>query len=209
MARHRLLVAAFMALVVAIFTSLGVATGSPPVVPALLIAGGTVGAIWLNRNRLPVRLRPSSAAEVLGIFVALLVASAVVLDYTVNMPIAAAERPRIEVEFGGIQQPELTRRVAYTEFTKTNSVGIEATYKAATATWADLRAHFDRVLAAEGWSFLREEGVKDWGVDYGGRLACYGKAQDRAHVWFPGRADAGYTYSFSVAWQIGRRPPCF
>ena len=70
-----------------------------------------------------------------------------------NIPIAAAERPRIAVEFASIQQPELTRRVAYTELTETNSVGIEATYKAATATWADLRAHFDRVLERKAGHF--------------------------------------------------------
>jgi len=205
----RPLVASFMVVAIAVFISLGVATGSPPVAPALLIAGVVFGAIWLFRARLPDRLRPRSVVDVLGVFFALLFASAAVFDYTVNMPIASAERPRLAAEISTIPQPALTRRLSYTEITKTNFVVVETLYQEAAATWAELRSHFDRVLAADGWSFLGESGVKEWGQDYGGRVACYGKEQDRAHVWFPGRVDAGYTYSFSIAWQIGRRPACF
>jgi hypothetical protein len=205
----RALTAPFIVVVIVLFIALGIATGSPPVVPALAIAAAAAGTIWLSRDRLPQWLRPRSAVDALGVFFVLLFVSAAVFDYTVNLPVASAERPRIATEFGAIAQPELTRRVSYQEITKSNSVIVDGTYQAAAATWADLRSHFDRVLGADGWSFLGDKGVKEWDQDYGGREACYGKGQDRAHVFFPGRVNAGYTYSFSIAWEIGRRPPCF
>jgi hypothetical protein len=74
-------------------------------------------------------------------------------------------------------------------------------------TWSDLRAHFDRVLGDDGWSFVREYGYTDSGVDSGARVACYGKGNDRANIDSPGTR-AGYTYSFSIAWELGRQPAC-
>jgi len=198
-----------MVVAIAAFIALGLANGSPPIAPALLSAEVVLGAILLARDRLPQRLRPRSGLDVVAVFFALLFASAAVFDYTVNLPIASAERPRLATEFGAIAQPELTQRVSYMETTKPNLVLVDGTYHAAAATWADLRAHFDRVLGAGGWLFLGERGLKEWGQDYGGRVACYGKGQDRAQVFFPGRVDAGYTYSLSIAWEIARRPACF
>src|SRR5438046_822154 len=68
---------------------------------------------------------------------------------------------------------------------------------------ADIHAHYDQLLAAEGWQF--EEDIAYSAL---GRIACYGKSDDRARVTSPGPG-AGYTYAFSVAWELGRRPRCF
>ena len=58
-----------------------------------------------------------------------------------------------------------------------------------------------------GWSFIREREYTDNGVNYGARVACYGRGNDRANVDSPG-ARGSYTYSFSIAWEIGRQPLC-
>jgi hypothetical protein len=70
----------FAALVVSTFLFLGVATGAPPVLPALLIAMALVVGLWLLRKRLPSRLAPRSFWQLFMVFWFVFFSSALVLD---------------------------------------------------------------------------------------------------------------------------------
>jgi hypothetical protein len=176
--------------------------------PGLLIAAVLVLALWLGRRLLPERVRPR-ALHLLVIFWLAFVAAAAGVDYTVNEPVARAARTRIAAELSSIPQPGSAVRVSYTEGNKTSSAQVEAGFRA-TATWSDLRSHFDRVLNASGWSFVREFGYTDSGHDYGSRIACYAKDNERASLDSPGSDPMrqGLTYFLSISWALGGPPSC-
>ena len=150
------------------------------IVPGLLLAATVVLALWLGRRLLPERFRPRTPQLLIVFWLAFFAATAG-LDYAVNEPAARAARARIATELASIPQPGSAVRVSYFETNKASSASVEAGFRA-TATWSDLRSHFDRVLSDAGWSFLRESGYTNNDHDYGGRIACYAKDHERAHV---------------------------
>lgn len=186
------------------FMLFGLAAGSPPVLPAALIAGFVIATLWRFRSCLPARFRPGTAWHLFSVFWLTMFALAALLDFTLNMPVAMAERERVVAEFAAVVQPSLTDRLSYGVTLKPSSVLVSGTYRAAAATWRDLRDHFDRVLGEAGWS-LAEESTYTSGSGYeaGGRVACYLRGQDRANLYYPGWITS-YSYSFSIRWDIGR-----
>jgi hypothetical protein len=180
------------------------------VVPGLLLAALLVGALWFGTRALPERLRPRTWWHFLLVFWLAFVGAAAGLDYTVNEPIAREARSRIAGDLAAVPQPSSAVRASYSEDNKASSANVAAGFRA-TATWSDLRSHFDRVLNDAGWSFVRESGYTRDGHDYGGRVACYVRGNERANVDAPGLdpVRSGLTYSFSISWTLGGPPSCF
>jgi hypothetical protein len=163
-------------------------------------------AVWFFRARLPARLRPKGAQYLILLWAGAFLSAAVV-DCTVNMPKAEAAAIQIRQELAEIPQPAGAARLSETHSYKTSSALAQALF-AGTTSWSDLRRHFDSALAAGGWSFVREYGYTDGGRDYGGRIACYVKRNERVNVDMPGQ-DPNVTYDFSVAilWEFAT-PSC-
>ncbi len=120
----------FAALVASTFVFLGLTSGAPPVIPALAIATAPVLTIRLLKDRLPTRFRPNSFWQLLTVFWFILFTSALVLDYTLNLPLAIRQRDRVTTEFALIDQPPSTERLSYSVENKASSVLVDATYRA-------------------------------------------------------------------------------
>jgi len=187
----------FGVIVVALFLGLGITTGEPPVLPALIISGAVVLVLWRARDRVPRFFRPKTGWGYFVVFWAILFTASAALDYTINLPIAEQERGRIVADFDSIAQPGFAQLGSHELITKPGSVLVQSTYMGA-AAWVDLRSYFDRVLAADGWLFLEESNRLT-----GSHGACYGKGDDRAHLEVPDSpTTAGYSYAFSIDWDL-------
>jgi hypothetical protein len=69
--------------------------------------------------------------------------------------------------------------------------------------WPDIRSYYDRELLKEGWQFVSEESVTDWGTDKGGRSRLYLYGGYYANLQFAGeRARYGWTYALDFSWGL-------
>ena len=110
---------------------------------------------------------------------------------------------RLRGELARIPQPSGARRTSHSETNKATSTLVEDLFVGGIA-WSDLRSHFDSVLGADGWSFVREYGYTNHGRDYGGKIATYRKSTELVSVDSPGLdTTAGYTYALSIRWEVG------
>lgn len=189
----------FAAAIIALFISLGVVTGRPPVVPGLIAAVCVTAVMWAVRRRLPPRVRPTHPLQLLGVFWVVLFVGALAYDYTVNLPPTESEGDRVAADLERIPQPSSAVRMSLGRSIKPGSALVDAMYKGAIG-WPELRSHFDRVLGADGWTLEGDQPLLEWGADNGGRTACYRKGNDVAHVDIPSRGSS-YTYSFSIWWH--------
>lgn len=142
-----------------------------------------------------------------AIIFALVVASVLGLDQFLHGPATAKERPAIEAEARQVP-PYPGSSCQRQETAKPGSILI-AFYCSGAASYPQLRAYYDTVLARDGWRFLQETHLTDWGRDLGGMEAVYCKGSLQLDLDYAGeRAHYGWTYGPSVAWGGGFTRDC-
>ena len=83
---------------------------------------------------------------------------------------------------------------------KARSAWIDRTYNT-TASYAQIRGHYDAELTKRGWSFHREHRTRDWFRDLGGVKTQYCKGPYTASLRYAGtRADYGWVFSLGLSW---------
>ena len=86
---------------------------------------------------------------------------------------------------------------------KSGKVLVDREYKSG-LSYSELRAYYDAQLLGHGWTFERETPLRDWGRDFGGRVAHYKKGDDIASLQYSGdTAGYGWTYAISFSWGLG------
>lgn len=72
------------------------------------------------------------------------------------------------------------------------------------ASYQAIRDHYDKELAANGWTFQKEEPVIYRGRDQGGKTALYCKGHYAASLEYAGQLEPelGWTFSFGLSWGL-------
>ena len=120
-----------------------------------------------------------------------------------NGPKADAIQKDIENEFKQIAPPPNSLSIRYGSMHKTHQGDVGSDYRAS-ANYGELRSHYDSELSRHGWKFVKEEPVKIWGKDHGGKQAFYCKGPYTATLEYAGDAEnqMGWTYSFGLSWGL-------
>jgi hypothetical protein len=134
-----------------------------------------------------------------------IVGLSIYIDNTINDPPAARMQNVVRAEFDRVPPVPGAITVDAHASHKPGIALADATYRT-TDDYRVIRAHYDAVLGANGWSFRTEEPLTNWGRDLGGKAARYCKGNLEADLDYAGeRANSGWTYAFSVTWgEIAR-----
>lgn len=128
----------------------------------------------------------------------------VVYNSVVNGPKAELVQGQLVDEFKSIEPPPGSRICDYRATHKPGQALVTGTV-CTSLPYAGVRAHYDAELARRGWTFYEEDELRDWGRDFGGRIARYCKGEYRAALQYDGEnANDGRDYAFNVSWGLGR-----
>jgi hypothetical protein len=124
-----------------------------------------------------------------------------VYDVTVNGAPARRHLELLQREAQRIAPPAAASLLGSDTAHKPRQALVSLSYTSA-LTYAQLRTHYDRVLAEQGWTFERELPFRDWGRDLGGREARYTKGEHVASLEYAGTgADDGWTFGLGLSWK--------
>jgi hypothetical protein len=124
-------------------------------------------------------------------------------DVVINGPEARKHLQVLEHEAQRIAPPPGATRLSVSPRHKPGQAGLSTAYETP-LPYAQLRAHYDTALAAQGWTLQGEAPLRDWGKDLGGRTAQYRKGEYTAALQFAGaEADYGWTYALELEWKRG------
>ena len=115
-------------------------------------------------------------------------------------PISEKIKEQLEIEYRQIEQlPAATLR-SYSAHSRPESVLVNGSYNTE-QPYYEIKKYYDTELKNKGWTFTKEEEVRNWGKDLGGKTLEYCKGKYSASIQYSG-ADAGYdlTYSFTMSW---------
>jgi len=72
--------------------------------------------------------------------------------------------------------------------------------------YAEIRKYYDKELENHGWHFINEKAVRDWGRDFGGKIAHYRKGNYTASLQYAGNPkEYGWAYSLDLTWGLSFR----
>jgi len=124
-------------------------------------------------------------------------------DQAVNGPKAAEIQKDMEGEFKMIEPLPGATQLRYGSMHKTHQGDVGGDYKT-DKSYEEIRKYYDRELNNHSWRFVKEEPVKIWRRDYGGKEAFYCKGIYTATLQYSGQEekDVGWTYSFGLSWGL-------
>lgn len=103
-----------------------------------------------------------------------------------------------------IKHPKVAIKSGESEMKKRGIIGFSR-YFNCSLVYEDIKNHYDQELTRNGWQFIKEKKVYDWGRDLGGRSIEYKKREFTATIQYSGEeANYGSTYAFSLDWGLGR-----
>ena len=140
--------------------------------------------------------------KVAGPVLVLLFVAYLVYDYAVNAPKAALAQRELEQEFKSIKPLPGAVAGNYHASHDTQQSLVGSSYSTE-LSYREIRAYYDAELARRGWRFQKEEGLRDWGRDFGGRSAHYFKGNYAASLQYAGEnADYGWDYALELSWGL-------
>jgi hypothetical protein len=72
-------------------------------------------------------------------------------------------------------------------------------------SYEKVRDYYAQALRTLGWRFVREEPVREWGRDLGGKIQRYCKGSYEATLQYGGaKTESGLDYDFSMSWNVDR-----
>lgn len=108
----------------------------------------------------------------------------------------------LQGEFGLIRRLPQAFPVSYHTSGGSSAALVSESYKT-DLSYSEIRTYYDHELARNGWAFKREEKIKDWGRDLGGKSAVYCKGTYRASLQYAGTdAHYGWDFAFSLSWGL-------
>lgn len=107
----------------------------------------------------------------------------------------------LESEFSMIEEMPNSKYVRKPKISgKKENVGIHSYYNT-DASCEEIFEYYNEILKVNGWEFMREEKVLDWGKDYGGMSARYRKGEFVAALQYAGEdVSCGWVFAFSINW---------
>ena len=89
---------------------------------------------------------------------------------------------------------------------KKETIGINASYNT-DVSYIEIREYYNEILSDNGWVFMREEKIHDWGRDFGGMSLEYFKGEFVTTLQYAGEdASYGWVYAISIYWgELARR----
>ena len=118
-------------------------------------------------------------------------------------PISEGIKEQLESEFKLIGQLPSATLSSYRAHSRPEDALVSAKYNTKNS-FSEIKKHYETELQKRGWTFLKEEGVKDWGKDLGGKSIIYCKERYSASIQYAGtEANYGWTYSLSLSWGLG------
>ncbi|WP_139025374.1 hypothetical protein [Acetonema longum] len=71
-------------------------------------------------------------------------------------------------------------------------------------TYDEIRTYYDNELKKAGWTFLKEEPLRDWGKEFGGRTIQYKKEDYFLDLDYYGSREKefGFTYELYISWGV-------
>lgn len=122
-------------------------------------------------------------------------------DERVDGPAAEKIRDEMEAEFQKISPLPRAVQVQHGSMHKARQGLIRMAYKTE-LSYSEIKAYYDNELGKQGWRFARESHVKYDGQDYGGKELFYCKGNYTTNLYYAGRQEKefGWTYSFTLAW---------
>lgn len=125
-----------------------------------------------------------------------------IYDYTVNDPKAALVQKALEHEFQTIKPLPAAVLSGSNSSHKPHQSLVGRNYSTF-QPYTTIRKYYDTELAAHGWKYIKEDIVRDWGQDYGGKTAKYAKGNYTATLQYAGvKADYGWGYSLDLSWGL-------
>ena len=137
-----------------------------------------------------------------SVFLVLFVAY-MIYDHAINAPKAALVQQELEQEFNSIKPMPSTVACDYYASHKTQQSLVGGKYSTK-LSYREIRTYYDAELSSHGWRFQKEEGLRDWGRDFGGRSAHYCKGSYTASLEYAGeKAGHGWDYALDMSWGLG------
>jgi hypothetical protein len=128
------------------------------------------------------------------------IAIAVVYYWVISDPKAAAMENRLRKELALLQPPQGAILIREGTYHKPLQALVEGNYESQLA-YQELCDYYDREMARQGWTFVEDRPIKDWGRALGGRNRRYQKDDLAAELFYPGQeANSGYTYALGLSW---------
>jgi hypothetical protein len=126
-----------------------------------------------------------------------------IYDQITNNSNANAKLRVLQNEFAQISPPPDDVRIRHGSMHKTNQGDVGSDYKSS-KSFEEIRMHYDHELKTRGWEFVKEDKVKIWRQDFGGKQVFYCKGGNTATLEYSGAKEAefGWTYSFGLSWGL-------
>jgi hypothetical protein len=106
----------------------------------------------------------------------------------------------LEHEWRAIETPPSTVLTSYHISNKSHQVLVNSTYSAK-LNYQEIRAYYDHKLSKQGWMYIREEQVTEWGKRWGGFIAYYCKGKYSASIQYSGNSpNHQWTYALAFSW---------
>lgn len=122
----------------------------------------------------------------------------------VRTPKAKSVVTQLEREFNSVAPfPQAT--ATHSEKSYKDNQALVLTRYSTSASYPVLRDYYDSELSKQGWKFISEEALADWGRDLGGKTAHYCKGDWSAAVEYAGQDSEGRgAYTLAMSWGLNQ-----
>ena len=107
----------------------------------------------------------------------------------------------VEVELKRISFPPDGGTVSFGSYHRPEIALASASSAGGRFTLQELKLYFDTELAKNGWVFMSEKPLKDWGTNVDGLVRRYCKGPLTAAWQYAGPTNAAWTYALSLTWD--------
>jgi len=112
---------------------------------------------------------------------------------------------KLEKEFSYIQALPDAKTINLNKSHKPRQALVGSKYST-NLDYAEIRKYYDKELENQGWHFINEKAVRDWGRDFGGKIAHYRKGDYTASLQYAGNPkEYRWAYSLDLTWKLSFR----
>jgi hypothetical protein len=118
-----------------------------------------------------------------------------------NVERAEVRQRAAEIELKRISFPTDGGTVSFGSYHRPENVLSSASSAGGRFSLQELKTYFDAELGKNGWVFISEKSLEDWGNNVGGLVRRYCKGPLSAAWQYAGPKNVGWTYALSVTWD--------
>lgn len=113
----------------------------------------------------------------------------------------AIKKEELMNEYNLLQPLPGTLRTTLSSHNKSNSAIVSASYRSS-KNYEEIKSFYMDEAKKNGWVFVNEETVSDWGRDFGGKSLHFRKGDYTLSIQYAGeKADYGWDFGVSLAWS--------